>query len=95
MAGTEGERGCATCFEVEDHGPGINPQVRDKIFEPFVRGAAFDAGGATGSGLGLAVVRRLVQLMRGQVSVRCAQPRGAIFAVVLPLPPAAAPSKPG
>ena len=75
-------------FEVEDHGPGVAPQLRDTIFQPFVRGAAFDTDGATGSGLGLAVVRRLVELMQGDVAVRTAQPHGAVFTVTLPLPAA-------
>lgn len=76
------------CFEIEDSGPGVDPQLVEVIFQPFFKGAGFDSGGGKGSGLGLAVVRRLVDLMGGVVRVRAANPHGAIFSVTLSLPEA-------
>ncbi|WP_336922234.1 sensor histidine kinase [Aquipuribacter sp. SD81] len=48
---------------VEDDGPGIDPEVRDRVFEPFV--TTRPGGGSRTSGLGLAVVRSLVEAQGG------------------------------
>ncbi len=47
---------------VSDNGPGIDPALRDHVFEPFV------SSKPAGQGLGLALVRKLVRDMRGNVS---------------------------
>lgn len=44
---------------VVDSGPGVDPTLQDRMFEPFVRE---DLGGNSGQGLGLATVKRLVRL---------------------------------
>jgi signal transduction histidine kinase len=67
---------------VEDEGPGVPPDLADKVFERFVRGAS-DRGGS--SGLGLAIVRAVAESHRGKVSLE--QPgggRGARFVVRFP-----------
>lgn len=51
-------------LEVEDNGPGIRPEDRDRVFERFYR--VLDTG-SEGSGLGLAIVREIVDLHRGEV----------------------------
>ncbi len=56
------------CFEVEDTGPGIPPDVSDTLFEPFVQTKNAD-GWQEGSGLGLAISYRFVQLMGGTMTV--------------------------
>jgi signal transduction histidine kinase len=62
---------------VRDHGPGIDPAVRDRIFERFFRTDA-----ATGGlGLGLAVVRETVEAMGGSVAVESEPGHGALFTV--------------
>jgi signal transduction histidine kinase len=69
---------------VEDDGPGIAPEDRDRVFERFTRldeGRARDAGGM---GLGLAVVRATVERHGGTVAVGDAEPHGARFVVRLP-----------
>jgi len=69
-------------LSVEDDGPGIPPELHEKVFERFFRGAA-DRGGS--SGLGLAIVRAVAESHRG--SVRLVDPldgRGARFEVRLP-----------
>src|SRR3954470_21488646 len=68
---------------VEDEGPGIPAEIRERIFDRFVRGGG-DAGG--GTGLGLAIVRAVAERHGGTVSVGGGRDgRGARFAVSLPL----------
>ncbi|HEU4735321.1 MAG TPA: ATP-binding protein, partial [Kofleriaceae bacterium] len=45
---------------VEDRGPGVPPELRTRIFEPFARGRATDRAAGTGLGLGLAICKRIV-----------------------------------
>lgn len=75
--------GSQAVLRVGDHGPGVPPAERERIFEPFYRlsGASERAGGV---GLGLALVRSIV--IRHQGSVRCeAQPGGgAMFVLNVP-----------
>lgn len=78
-----GDAGHVT-IDVSDNGPGIEPGEADVIFEKFQRGAAAAQGGSSGTGLGLAVVRAVVEAHKGEVDVRAATPRGARFRIVLP-----------
>ncbi|OFW01180.1 MAG: hypothetical protein A3I61_08040 [Acidobacteria bacterium RIFCSPLOWO2_02_FULL_68_18] len=70
-------------IEVEDHGLGIAPAERARIFERFYRGSG--ARGQRGFGLGLAVVKQVVQAHRGRVTVESAPGRGTLFRIRLPL----------
>lgn len=54
-------------FEVEDHGCGISFEQWERIFEPFYRLANDANRGKAGTGLGLTVVKRFVQVHRGKV----------------------------
>ena len=54
---------------VEDRGPGIRPEDRPKLFEPFYRGRQEGATPIPGSGLGLSLVRQVVEAQGGRVSV--------------------------
>jgi signal transduction histidine kinase len=70
-------------FSVSDSGPGVPENERDLIFEPGVRGVS--AGKfATGSGMGLAVVRDIVNGHGGSVSVEDGEMGGARFVVRFP-----------
>jgi two-component system, OmpR family, sensor histidine kinase SenX3 len=70
---------------VEDRGPGIRPEDRPHLFEPFFRGPAA-AGPVPGSGLGLSLVRQVVEAQGGRVSVAPgAAGRGSAFALRLPV----------
>ena len=53
-------------IDVEDHGPGIAPEARERLTQAFARGDA--SRGTPGTGLGLAIVRQIVQRMRGTLS---------------------------
>jgi len=67
-------------IEVEDDGPGVDPKVRGRLFEPFV--TTKDVG--EGTGLGLAVCRGLVESAGGEIGVDTSYTGGARFYVVLP-----------
>ncbi|WP_245699581.1 sensor histidine kinase [Streptomyces roseifaciens] len=79
----------AVVLTVGDDGAGVPPAERERIFERFVRlddARSRDEGGA---GLGLAIVRDVVQRHGGRISVRRAPESGALFEVRLPLANAA------
>jgi two-component system sensor histidine kinase GlrK len=57
------------CVEVRDHGPGVEPLLAKKIFEPFNSAAVKAAGRPAGIGLGLTLVREVARAHGGDVSV--------------------------
>jgi len=69
---------------ITDHGPGITPQARAKLFRPFTRGVSTD--GPAGLGLGLALSQSLARAMGGDLEYRAIAGGGAAF--VLRLAPA-------
>jgi len=79
------EDGKAIVIEIADSGPGIPSEEISKIFEELYRGA--NARGVEGSGLGLALVQRIVELHGGKIQVRSSQenPRGTVFTLRLPV----------
>ncbi|TSE30503.1 hybrid sensor histidine kinase/response regulator [Tepidimonas taiwanensis] len=76
-------------FEITDSGPGIDPDERERIFEPFARGRA--AVGVPGSGLGLTVARMLTDLMGGELVIDSRPGVGTTCRLRLFLPTLAAP----
>jgi two-component system, OmpR family, sensor histidine kinase MprB len=68
---------------VRDHGPGIRPEDRSRVFDRFYR--ALPSRTQPGSGLGLAIVRDAVLAHDGEVSVTNHPDGGAVFTVTLPL----------
>jgi len=70
-------------LEVSDSGPGIPTEERERVFHRFFRGSAGKEVG--GSGIGLAVVKDLVEAHGGEVHVEAALGGGACFVVRLPL----------
>jgi signal transduction histidine kinase len=72
-----------TVIEVEDHGPGVPHRQRNKIFEQFYRPAAEATRETTGTGLGLALVKKFAEAHNGFVEIVSAKPTGAIFRVAL------------
>ena len=70
---------------VDDAGAGVREDERDRIFDPFVRGAvAGTLGGATGYGLGLPIMRRVARAHGGDVTVSRSALGGARFELRLP-----------
>jgi signal transduction histidine kinase/CheY-like chemotaxis protein len=73
-------------FTVQDNGPGIPPEVLATLFEPFVQAERTLERSSGGLGLGLALVKGLVELHGGSVSARSAGPgQGAAFSVRVPV----------
>lgn len=71
---------------VEDSGPGISKEEVDKIFERFYQvNPDSYLGENKGAGIGLNLVKELVELHRGQISVESARDKGTIFKVSLPV----------
>lgn len=75
-ARTEGE---SAAIFVRDDGPGIDPAIRDSMFEPFVTGGGHNPS----SGLGLAVVAAVVEAHDGEIEVATG-PAGTTFTLVIP-----------
>jgi len=75
----------AVVLRVEDRGPGIAREERERVFEPFYRGAAAERNHAPGSGLGLSLVRHVVRAHGGRVSVEAREGGGAAVVVELPV----------
>jgi two-component system sensor histidine kinase KdpD len=76
-------------LSVEDRGPGIRAEIRDRVFEKFfraMRDGDVGDGRATGSGLGLAIARGIVQAHHGRIWVEDAGGgTGAKFVIELPI----------
>jgi signal transduction histidine kinase len=66
--------------EIEDTGPGIAPEIADKLFQPFVT-----HGKSHGTGLGLSICKKIVEDHKGRIWTRNEPKRGAIFCFSLPL----------
>jgi PAS domain S-box-containing protein len=88
-----GRRGADVWISVADSGIGLERQAADRIFEMFVQEPAARRLSPGGLGIGLTLVRQLVTLHGGQVTVESAGPgRGSTFTIVLPA--ASAPTAP-
>jgi signal transduction histidine kinase len=68
-------------IRVADNGPGIPPERREAVFEPFV------SGKSTGMGLGLAICREIVEGHGGELTLSTEVGTGTVFTIALPLAP--------
>jgi hypothetical protein len=80
--------GTYVVIEVADDGLGIDPSVRDRMFEPYVTTKTF--GPIKGTGLGLSTVHGIVRTHRGYVDAVDAKPRGTVVRAAIPSVPAPA-----
>lgn len=78
------KEGAQVLFHVEDEGPGIEPEVRRRLFQAFVRGSSCD-GDTQHHGLGLAFVDLVAREHGGIVSVDCPTHGGSVFTLGLPV----------
>jgi C4-dicarboxylate-specific signal transduction histidine kinase len=64
---------------VADSGPGIDPKVADRIFEPFLTTKS------GGMGMGLSICKSIIEAHEGKLTTRPGEPRGTVFQIDLPL----------
>lgn len=74
-----------TRVEIIDQGPGVPADERKRLFQRFSRLSAQPTGGESSTGLGLSIVKRLVEAMGGSVGVQTGQVAGAVFYFDLPV----------
>jgi two-component system sensor histidine kinase/response regulator len=78
--------GSAARCEVQDQGPGLSAEDQKRLFGKFARLSAKPTGGEHATGLGLSIVKRMVEAMNGQVWCESEPGKGATFIVQLPVP---------
>jgi len=71
-------------FRVSDNGPGLTPEEQRQLFAPFVRLGREKSARGMGHGLGLSIVRRIVEKLGGEVGVKSAPGEGSTFWFTLP-----------
>ncbi len=76
--------GSLCSFAVRDEGPGFTEEDKQRLFTKFARLSAHPTGGESSTGLGLSIVKRIVEAMEGDVVCESAAGRGATFIVTLP-----------
>jgi signal transduction histidine kinase len=72
-------------LELQDRGMGIHDEDLPRIFEPFYRGSEARAAQIHGNGLGLSLVKNIIQAHRGEISVRSRAGEGSSFTIRLPV----------
>lgn len=73
------------CFAVTDTGIGISAEARERLFEPFIQGDGSPTRRFEGTGLGLSLASRLVELMRGRIWFGDRDGPGSTFSFTVPL----------
>lgn len=73
------------CYElvVQDNGIGISPEFQSRIFQPFEREEDVKKRGIQGTGLGMSIVKNLVDLMMGNITVESEKGKGTIVRVTV------------
>ena len=80
----EGEK-CVLCFVCRDNGIGMSPQFVARIFEPFERANTSTISRIEGTGLGMSIVKKLVEAMGGTIAVESEPGKGTDVSVEIPL----------
>jgi len=78
------KEGCNHLLIVSDNGIGMSEEFLKRIYEPFSQEQRPEAGNVGGTGLGMAIVKRIVDLMQGHISVESQIGKGTTFRVELP-----------
>ena len=73
------QKGGETALSISDEGPGVSNAESEKIFEKFYRSGNEETRSQKGTGLGLYIVRKLVEQHNGMIQVQPNKPKGSIF----------------
>jgi two-component system, sensor histidine kinase and response regulator len=73
-------------ISVSDTGIGLSSEEKDKIFDDFVRIKNLKTRNITGSGLGLSIVKKIVEMYKGSIEVQSEPDKGTTFSIILPFP---------
>jgi signal transduction histidine kinase len=80
----KGASGATLTFAVRDTGPGLSAPERERLYGSFAQADNSLARGHEGLGLGLATTKRLVERMRGTISVESTLGEGTVFTISAP-----------
>ena len=80
-----GREGMYATVSVHDTGIGLSAEDRERVFEEFYRVRSEQTHGITGTGLGLSLVKRLVEQHQGSIAVDSEPGKGSTFTVRLPV----------
>ncbi len=81
----EASHSVTLCFCVSDTGIGMDAMTQQKLFQPFMQADASTTRRFGGTGLGLVISRRLVELMGGELQVESEPGKGSVFSFFIPL----------
>jgi two-component system phosphate regulon sensor histidine kinase PhoR len=80
-----GLEGTAVFIDIEDHGIGIDPRQQKRIFEKFYRVSSGLTHETRGTGLGLALVKHIMDAHRGNITLRSEAGKGSTFRLTFPI----------
>jgi signal transduction histidine kinase/ActR/RegA family two-component response regulator len=83
------EKGQIYRLTVKDNGIGMSREFLSRLYEPFAQENRRESEGVTGTGLGMAIVKRITDAMQGTIEVESSIGKGTIFEVGIPMLPAA------
>ena len=78
------ERGGQALFEVEDTGPGVPDELQPRLFTPFFRARTAETAAVEGTGLGLHLVKNIVERHNGRMRFQSTYGRGSLFGFEIP-----------
>lgn len=76
------KQGDLALFKVKDNGPGINQKYHEKIFRLFEK---LDPGKSTGTGIGLTIVKKMVDTIGAEIQIESEPEKGTTFIIVIPI----------
>ena len=72
-------------FKIKDTGVGMTKEVLEAIYNPFIKKNVFSKPGNTGSGLGMAITKNIIDMMRGEIVINSTPNKGTEVTITLPL----------
>jgi PAS domain S-box-containing protein len=81
----QNDNNVSLCLQVRDNGIGMSPEVQQRLFKPFMQGEEQTTRSFGGTGLGLVITKRLIELMGGRIELESEEGKGSTFSVYLTL----------